>query len=166
MEQEVTVVILMGVAGVGKTVVGERLADELGWVYYDGDDFHPQANIDKMSQGVPLTDEDRQPWLEALRKLIHDHVQKGTRAVVSCSALKQAYRAILLKDNEGARIVYLKGSQGLIRARLKERLGHFMKSDMLLSQFETLEEPEDVFTVDASAAPEEIVKQIRKELSL
>lgn len=166
MKQEITIIILMGVAGVGKTTVGEILAEELSWVFYDGDDFHPQSNIDKMKEGIPLTDEDRQPWLDALRKLIGDHLRQGKQAVISCSALKQSYRDYLVDGYEGIKLVYLKGNPGLIRARLKERLGHFMKVDLLLSQFETLEEPEDVLTIDASESPENIARQIRKELSL
>jgi gluconokinase len=160
------VIILMGITGVGKIEIGEELAEELGWVFYNGADFHPQANIDKISEGIPLTDEDRQPWLETLNKLIHKHIEQGQQAVLACSALKQSYRNTLLARNNGAVFVYLKGSPTLIGARLRQRLGQLVKANVVASQYEALEEPEGVLTIDADEAPRAIIKQILKEFSL
>jgi gluconokinase len=166
MNKKPNVIILMGVIGVGKIEIGEELAEELGWVFYNGADFHPQANVDKINEGIPLTDEDRQPWLETLNKLIHKHIQQGQRAVLTCSALKQSYRDTLLAGNEGAVFVYLKGSPTLIGARLRQRLGQLMKANIVASQYEALEEPEGVLTIDADDPPRSIIKQILKEFSL
>jgi gluconokinase len=135
------VLVLMGVSGAGKTTVGTRLAYELGWEFFDGDTFHPADNIDKMAAGIPLTDQDRWPWLRSLHDFIHERLIVGAPAVVACSALKRAHRAILMDGNTGARLVYLKGDRDLIRRRLKERTDHFFDADLLDSQFEALEEP-------------------------
>ena len=166
MGKKPSVIILMGVTGVGKIEIGEELADELGWVFYKGADFHPQANIDKMEEGFPLTDEDRRPWLETLNKLIHKHIQQGQHAVLACSALKQSYRDALLAGNDGAVFVYLKGSPTLIGARLRQRLGQLVKSNLVEHQYEALEEPEGVLTIDADDPPRSILKTILKEFSL
>ncbi len=160
------VIILMGVSGSGKTLIGQLLAKDLGWPFYDGDDFHPQANIDKMSRGIPLNDEDRKPWLDILQQLIHKCLQEGQQAILACSALKQAYRDHLLKDNPGALFVYLKGTYDLILRRLQERKGHYMKADLLTSQFNTLEEPKGVLTIDVDQEPETIVQLIKQGLGL
>lgn len=160
------VVILMGVSGCGKTTVGERLARDLGWRFYDGDDFHPQANIHKMARGIPLNDDDREPWLNILQKLINNHLKEGKPAVVACSALKKMYRDILLRDNGDARLVYLKGDYDLILERMDARMGHYMKSGLLTSQFQTLEEPQDAISIDISQEPERIVASIKRELGL
>lgn len=160
------VVILMGVSGCGKTTVGERLARDLGWRFYDGDEFHPQANIDKMARGIPLNDDDREPWLNILQKLINNHLREGRSAVVACSALKERYRNILLKDNDEARFVYLKGDYDLILERMDERMGHYMKSGLLMSQFQTLEEPEDAISIDISQEPQRIIASVKRELGL
>ena len=160
------IVILIGVSGVGKTAIGQLLAEDLGWQFYEGDDFHPQANIDKMRQGIPLTDADRAPWLAALNRLIRDLVREGQSAVVACSALKQAYRDRLLRYTQDVRVVYLKGDYDLIRKRLQERPGHFMKANLLASQFDALEEPERVLAVDTAQEPETIVSLIKRELKL
>lgn len=165
-DHEVNVVILMGVTGAGKKRIGESLAQELGWVFYDGYDFHPQANIEKIMAGVPLSDEDRQPWLAALHHLIADHIRQGKRAVISCSALKQSYRDKLLEGNVGVRLVYLKASQSQILPRLSERFGQKRKPDLMANQFETLEEPEGVLTIDVSESPESIVNLIKNEFGL
>ncbi|PYS80122.1 MAG: gluconate kinase, partial [Acidobacteria bacterium] len=133
------VIILMGVSGSGKTTIGRRLADELGWKFYDGDDFHPRANVEKMAHGVPLDDEDRAPWLESLRDLIRSCLVRGESAVLACSALKRSYRQYLLID-ENVMLVYLKGDYELIEERLEGRSEHFMKPKMLDSQFDALEE--------------------------
>jgi len=160
------IVILIGVSGVGKTAIGQLLAEDLGWQFYEGDDFHPQANIDKMRQGIPLTDADRAPWLAALNRLIRDLVREGRSAVVACSALKQEYRDRLLRDTQDGCIIYLKGDYDLIRKRLHERPGHFMKANLLASQFDALEEPERVLAVDTAQEPETIVSLIKRELKL
>jgi len=156
-----SIIILMGVAGAGKTTVGRRLAAELGWPFYDADDFHPPENVAKMASGMPLTDANRLPWLELMRDLIHDVLQHSESAVVVCSALKAVYREILTRGNSGVRFVYLKATPELIRRRLLGRPGHFMKAEMLDSQFATLEEPENALVVDAAQIPERIVEEIK-----
>ena len=166
MNKKPNVIILIGVTGVGKIEIGEELAEELGWVFYNGADFHPQANLDKVAEGIPLTDEDRQPWLETLNKLIHTHIEQDQRAVLACSALKQSHRDTLVAGNDGAAFVYLKGSPTLIGARLRQRLGQLMKANIVANQYDTLEEPEGVLTIDADDPPRAIIKQILKEFGL
>lgn len=156
--------IIMGVAGSGKTTIGERIARELGWSFADADDFHPPANVAKMSAGEPLSDEDRDPWLAA----IHDHLAtslaRGENAVVTCSALKQRYREKILFGLAGAKLIYLKAPPELLLARLQARTHHFMKASMLESQLAALEEPEDALICDVSRSPAEIVRQLRVSL--
>jgi gluconokinase len=159
------VIILMGVTSSGKTTVGRLLAKALGYQFYDADDFHPRANIDKMSQGIPLNDADRQPWLETLRDLVRRCLAEHTDAVLACSALKESYRRYLLIDPR-VRLSYLRADQELIRARLLQRRGHFMHPDLLASQFATLEEPKDALWVDASLGPHEIVATLRRQLQV
>lgn len=161
------VIILMGVSGSGKTTVGTRLAEVLDWEFADGDQFHPEANVEKMSRGEPLSDEDRLPWLRAIRDFIHERLSHDAPAIVACSALKAAYREVLLEGNDGAQIVYLKGSYDLIRQRMDARTDHFFDADLLDSQFEALEEPgpEAALTVSVDAPPEAIVRTICRELS-
>src|SRR5262245_16123634 len=137
------IIILMGVSGVGKTTIGQLLARELNWQFYDGDDFHPQANIDKMKSGIPLSDNDRVVWLTALRTLLDGLLQEQRSAVLACSALKRSYRERLQSDKKNVHFVYLKGDYTLIRQRLQQRHGHFMSTDLLASQFATLEEPQE-----------------------
>lgn len=158
-------VIVMGVAGSGKTTVGERLAARLGWHFYDADAFHPAENVAKMANGTPLTDEDRAPWLAALHALIAASLKEGQPGVLACSALKESYRQQLLEGSEGVLLVYLRGSYELIWSRLSQRTGHFMKPQMLRSQFEALEEPANALTLDVSLAVDEIVETIVTRLS-
>lgn len=156
------IIILMGVSGSGKTTIGQMLAHDLGCPFRDADEFHPPANIEKMSRSIPLTDEDRAAWLDALHDAIHQTLQNGEQAVFSCSALKQRYRDRLLRDNDGARLVYLKGDYNLILNRLQARRGHFFKPELLASQFADLEEPGNVLTVDISPPPEAVVAAIKR----
>ena len=160
------IIVLMGVAGSGKTTAGRLLASELGWRFYEGDDFHPRANIDKMQHGMPLTDDDRWPWLQALREVIDACLAQGTSAVMTCSALKQTYRDYLIHGRDAVKLVYLKGSYGLLSQRLAQRQGHFMPRELLASQCATLEEPQQGLFVDAAATPEALVAVIRKALQV
>jgi len=159
------VIILMGVTASGKTTVGRMLAVELAYRFYDADDFHPRANIDKMRRGIALDDADRRPWLEALSDLVRRCLTGHTDAVLACSALKQSYRRSLLIDPQ-VRLVYLKADHDLIRQRLGRRQGHFMNPDLLASQFATLEEPQEALWVDASLEPPEIVAAVRRQLQI
>lgn len=160
------IVVVMGVSGSGKTTIGIRLAEVLGWPFYDGDDFHPPENVAKMRSGVPLTDADRAPWLSNLRSLIRSLLDEGRSAVLTCSALRRAYRAQLQVDEARVRFVYLKGSFDLIRARLQNRTGHFMPPALLASQFAALEEPEAALVVTIDQSPDAIVHAIRRGLGL
>jgi gluconokinase len=159
------VVILMGVTASGKTTVGRLLAEASGYQFYDADDFHPSANVDKMRRGIPLDDDDRRPWLETLRDLVRRCLAEERNAVLACSALKQAYRRYLLIDPR-VKLVYLKVDEELIRQRLQRRQGHFMNPALLESQFTTLEEPDDALWLDASRSPEEIVGTVRCRLQM
>ncbi len=160
------VIILMGVSGSGKTTIGRLLARRLGLPFYDGDDYHPVENVAKMSAGIPLTDADRAGWLENLARLVELQARAGESAVLACSALKQSYRDLLARPApHQARFVYLKGSYEIILARMQARGAHFMKSEMLRSQFAALEEPQDVLTVDVTLPPEAIVEQIIARLA-
>jgi gluconokinase len=161
------IILLMGVSGAGKTTVGRLLAADLGWTFQEGDDFHSAASVAKMSHGIPLTDEDRLPWLLALRRSIEERLARGEDAVYACSALKRSYRR-LLKEREGEPVVfvYLKADSARLAERLEHRAGHFAKRDLLPSQLATLEEPEDALTVDASAPPPAVVAAIREGLGV
>lgn len=156
----------MGVSGAGKTTVGRKLAAELGWSFYEGDDFHSAASVEKMSRGIALTDEDRRPWLAALRALIERCLEKKENAVLACSALKQAYRRVLRGEDAEVVFVYLEAPPELLAARLEQRAGHYAKRDLLPSQLATLEEPRDAVVVDASAPPGEIAGVIRERLGI
>jgi len=159
------IIIVMGVSGSGKTTVGRLVAERLGWPFYDADDFHPPANVAKMSAGLPLTDEDRAGWLSALADLLRGRIAEGGPAVLACSALKQNYRRQLNVDSDQVRFVYLRGDYEMILARMKERPGHYMKADMLASQFAALEEPGDeALTVAITLSLEQIVDQIVRAL--
>jgi gluconokinase len=135
------VFVMMGVSGCGKTTVGQALAAQLDCPFYDGDDFHPPENVAKMSRGVPLNDDDRAPWLARLAALIEGHLERGETAVLACSALKKRYRD-QLRVSDRVRFIYLAGSFDLIWGRMQARPGHYMKADMLHSQFDVLEPPD------------------------
>ncbi|WP_425613568.1 gluconokinase [Anatilimnocola sp. NA78] len=161
------IVVLMGVSGSGKTTVGKLLAAELRWQFVDADDFHPTANVEKMRRGTPLSDDDRRPWLNALREYIEAAVNRGEQLVLACSALKHNYRDYLRADRpEVVRFAYLHGSQELIAKRQAERRGHFMPPALLQSQFETLEPPKDAIRVDITPAPDIIAERIMRDLQL
>ena len=155
----------MGVAGCGKSTIGSMLAHELGWDFYDADDFHSESNRIKMAQNIPLTDEDRAGWLDSLRSLIGQNIQNEKSIVLACSALKKSYRDILIINNQ-VKFVYLRGTYEQIEARLLQRSGHFMSAKMLASQFDILEEPQDALTIDITHTPQEIISIIRKGLVL
>ncbi len=155
------VLIIMGVSGSGKTTVGKILSNKLGWIYFEGDEYHPKENVEKMSAGIPLNDDDRKPWLLKLRSIIEDALSHEKNIVLTCSALKKSYREIL-KVNDDVKFVYLKGSYDLIELRMLQRKNHFMKPGMLKSQFETLEEPEDAITISIDSELNVIIESIVK----
>ena len=159
-------IIVMGVAGSGKTTVGKSLAEQLGWDFYDADDFHPPENIAKMTNGIPLNDADRAPWLDSLHALISSSLMHNRPGVLACSALKERYRQQMLEGNEGVQVVFLKGSYDVIWSRLSMRKDHYMKPQMLQSQFETLEEPANALTLDISRSANDIVEDILIGLKL
>jgi gluconokinase len=161
--------VVMGVSGSGKTTIADKLAERLDWTYEDGDRFHPASNVAKMSAGQPLTDEDRWPWLRAIADEIDRVCEAGERAVIACSALKRAYRDILVHGKNDVRIVYLNGTQQLIADRLSQRKGHFMPPGLLASQFKTLEPPEqneNPVTVSIDASVDAIVDDVIRQLGL
>jgi carbohydrate kinase (thermoresistant glucokinase family) len=163
------VIVLMGVAGCGKSTVGTELAAALGWPFRDADGFHPQANIDKMRRGVPLDDGDRRPWLDAIASWIDERLARKEPGIVSCSALKRAYRGRIVGARRGVRLVHLAGGKGLIAARLAARTGHFMPASLLESQLATLEKPaadEGALVVDIALPPAEIAAAIIAALGL
>ncbi len=160
------VIILMGVTGSGKTTVGEALAKDLGWTYYDADDFHPDRNVQKMAQGTPLDDDDRWPWLDILAAEIGVWGEAEGGVILGCSALKQSYRDVLVGGRTNVHIVHLSGQKDLIARRLETRQGHYMPASLLDSQFETLEEPCDALNIDIAPEPSEIASAIRRGLKL
>ena len=159
------VFVIMGVSGCGKSTVGRALAQRLHCPFYDGDDFHPAQNVAKMSSGRPLTDADRQPWLAGLRDLLAGHVEKGETAVLACSALKKKYRQ-QLQVNDQIHFIHLQGSFDLIWHRMQARPNHYMKPEMLKSQFETLEAPEadEAFSIDIEQTVAQILAQIEQQI--
>jgi gluconokinase len=164
-----SVIVMMGVSGCGKSTIASMLAHRMHWIYEDGDWFHPQSNIDKMHSGEPLTDEDRWPWLNAIAAWIDATRSMGNHAVVACSALKHAYRDILVGARRDVRLVFLKGERDLIARRLMARDGHFMPPALLDSQFAALEEPradERPLVISIVPHPREIVEEIVSRLSL
>ena len=152
--------------GCGKTTFGKMLAEKLGWSFYDGDDFHPETNVEKMRAGIALTDKDRKIWLEKLHANIQHWLRDKQNSVLACSALKHAYRDILGVNQETVKTVYLKGSYELLRARIEERQHPYMDKNLLRSQLDTLEAPKDGLTVDISTTPEIIVRIIIDRLNL
>jgi gluconokinase len=163
------VLVLMGVSGSGKSTTGAALAKALGWPFRDADSFHPPANIAKMSQGLPLDDEDRAPWLAAIARWIDERRELGEPGVVSCSALKHAYRQRIVGERRGVRLVYLRGDKALIGRRLEARKHHFMPASLLDSQFTVLEEPradEQAIVVSVAMSPRRVVEAILAALRL
>ena len=156
--------VIMGVAGSGKTTIGELLAHALGIPFLEGDDLHPRANIERMAHGIPLTDEDRRPWLLAIAQRLREAEQSGSGLVVTCSALKRSYRDLLRSHGAAeTRFVYLRGSEPTIAERLARRRGHFMPASLLESQFAALEEPGDdehASVFDIRESPEAIVANL------
>jgi len=162
------IVIVFGVSGAGKTTIGKLLAEELGWRFYEADDFHPRANIEKMRSGHPLTDEDRWPWLTLLREQITRSLAVKENALLACSALKRAYRERLRLSGD-VKFVFLRGDYALIENQLRRRRSHFMNPELLQSQFADLEEPqpdEEVLTIDLGRFPQELVEEIKAKLNL
>ncbi len=162
-------IIVMGVSGSGKSVIGEALAKKIDAHFIDGDDLHPQSNIDKMAAGIPLTDYDRYGWLKSVAKIGHKDSENGNVCVIACSALKKEYRNMLRADNKNICFVFLSGDYSLIAHRVEARKTHFMHLDMLKSQFDTLEVPaadeKDVLTVGVDNEIENIVEEIVPQLS-
>jgi len=161
------VIVLMGAAGADKTTVGRQLSEELRWPFLDGDDVHPLENIIKMGQGTPLTDEDRRPWIQVLRKSIAEWLEQGVNAVLTCSLLTHAHRVAVLADYEPhVKLVYLQASHALLHKRLTARTGHFAGVSLLESQLALLEEPSDALLLDTSRPLEQLVQTIRAAFRL
>jgi gluconokinase len=157
--------MIMGVTGSGKTTVAEMLAQKHGWEFADADDFHSPANKEKIRQGIPLTDADREPWLQALHARVAEWAAESRNAVLACSALKKSYREEI-STGDAPTIVYLRGSYELIASRLRERHEHFADVKILASQFATLEEPSNAITIDVTQTPAQIVSEIESRLGL
>jgi len=158
--------IVMGVTGVGKTTVGTLLADKTGWPLYDADDYHSAANVEKMRAGIPLTDEDRWPWLDRLNALLRAADARGESAILACSALKQRYRDRLEQGLRGVRWIYLKGDMQLIRSRLEQRRGHYMNPGLLQSQFDALEPPLGALIIDVNDEPATLAQRVLLALGI
>ena len=159
------VILLMGTTGAGKTTVGKLLAAQIGWIFLDADDFHPQANIEKMKHGIPLTDADRLPWLERIHAELRRLSAAGKNVVLACSALKQSYRDQLSAGLE-MNIVYLRGSYEEMRRHIERRHGHFAGESILAGQFADLQEPKDALVLDVSRTPDELAADVMARLHL
>jgi gluconokinase len=160
------IVIVMGVSGAGKTRIGSALAARLGWSFYDADDFHPRANVEKMSTGHALDDADRAPWLAALRELLERLVRERKNVILACSALQQSFRDSLTHGLPVVRFVHLDAAYALIEERLRERPDHFMPPELLPSQYDTLESPANALHIDSSRPVDEVVQRIIDGLQL
>ena len=158
------IVLLMGVSGSGKTAVGSQLAARRGVPFIDGDDLHPQENVEKMAAGTALNDADREPWLLAIRALLKQHSAAGTPVIVACSALKASYRRLLLGGLPEVKLVFLHGTRELLARRLADRKGHFFDPSLLDSQIETLEEPGDALVIDIAADLEAVLAAVEASL--
>jgi gluconokinase len=157
------IVVFMGVSGSGKSTVGKLLAGTMGWTFYEGDDFHPPENIEKMSRGIALSDDDRLPWLTRIKMELEACSRNRSDAVLACSALRSRYRTFLTDGMSDIQFVYLKGDAEVIRERLSSRREHYMKAHMLDSQFASLEEPDDAIVADIRNSPQDIVSYIARE---
>lgn len=162
---KVKIILLMGVSSCGKTTIGESLSRELAWPFFDGDSFHPPENVEKMRQGIPLNDQDRLPWLQAIRVRIDQERQRGTGAIFACSALKQSYRDILIKGVVDLVLIHLSGSPEKLRQRAEARVHQYMPASLLNSQLDTLETPEDAIVVSVDEGVEQTLAQIRRQLA-
>ncbi|WP_321792942.1 gluconokinase [Burkholderia pyrrocinia] len=162
------ILIAMGVSGAGKSRIGEMLAERLSCSYTDGDAFHSAANKEKMHHGIPLTDDDRWPWLRSIREAIEEKQRAGETAVFTCSSLKRSYRDVLRGTDTDVRFVYLQGSFDVLRERLKTRTGHFFDPSLLKSQLETLEEPgpDEAIVISIELTPEQIVDQVMVKIGI
>jgi len=162
------VIVVMGVAGTGKTTVGRAIAAQLGAPFLDGDDRHPHANVEKMRAGIPLTDADREPWLASLHAAVAHAIARRESLIVACSALKRRYRTALRGDCRGVRFVYLKAADAELTRRLTNRRDHFAGPELLASQREALEEPDadEALAIDATWPPDKIIAFIRREFGL
>lgn len=160
------ILILMGVAGSGKTTIGKLLSEAIGWQFFDGDDFHPRDNIERIRRGTALTDADREVWIDRLHELVRGVNERGESAILAFSALRKIYRERVTDGVDGVQFVFLNGDAALLEQRIKDRKGHYFGADLLESQFETLEEPEGIPTVDVAGTPEEVVSRIRKLLGV
>jgi gluconokinase len=158
-------ILLMGVSGSGKTTIGQMLSAQLNWPFVDGDSLHSPANIAKMAAGIPLTDDDRAPWLQSIHAVMEGWRIQQKNGIIASSALKEKYRKVLLTSPE-TKLVYLRGTYDLIYSRMQHRPGHYMKAEMLQSQFASLEEPKDAIVIDIGSAPEVIVSTIRQQLAI
>ena len=159
-------VILMGVAGSGKTVVGMQVARKLDWIFLDADDFHPPANIEKMKHGIPLNDQDRAPWLQRLHDELQRQIAEGHSVILACSALKETYRNVLRDEVSPPKFVYLDVDPETIRDRLQHRTAHFFPKELLESQFAALEKPKDAIIVDARKPLNAVIDQVIQALGV
>lgn len=159
------IILLMGVSSCGKTTVGERLSQHFGWPFYDGDSFHPAANVEKMRSGVPLTDEDRLPWLQGLREKMDGERKRGRGAIFACSALKERYRDILVGGKTDTILIHLVGSREKLRERAGKRVHQYMPASLLDSQFDSLEIPKGAITISVDGSVEETMSAVLKALT-
>ena len=153
-------VVLMGVAGSGKTAVGMQVAQKLDWIFLDADNFHPPANIEKMKHGIPLNDEDRAPWLQRLHDELQRQMAEGHSVILACSALKETYRKVLRDEVSPPTFVYLDVDPETIRDRLQQRTAHFFPKELMESQFATLEKPKDAIIIDARKPLADVIDQV------